>query len=595
MSQQRGRRSRADERRYLTAAAVAAVLMAVAIYAAGWRELPGGDSFELRGVFSTSNQVRSGNPVRRAGVEIGKVTGVEAGPENTSIVTMELDDHSHLHSNASLAIKPRLFFEGNFYIDVSAGTPAAPALADGTMIPLDRTSGPVQVDQVLSTLTEPVREALTGTIDQLAAGLGGPKGRRGSDELRRATRELDAALVSVERTARAVQGTEAGDLHRAVGSAADLTEQLARDPEALAGLVSDFDRVAVALSADPSSLSASVRSFNEVLRVAPASLREIDAALPVVTRFARDLRPGLRAAPAALDATTGLLRQLQLAARPGELSSLVRDLEPLTANVPALVPSLARGLDLLDKAGQCMNRVILPTLNTKIPDGPNSTFRPAWQDALHLGANLLGSSAGFDGNGGTLRLGLSEGVNALQEYIPGIGEVIGNGEFEGVNPIWLGAGVSPEFRPDAWCKDQKLPDLGARSRLGSPVNKVVIPKRVPSKAELRRRSTVLDLLTGDKADRRSLLRMLRKELPGRREPQNGGESAGKRPALKLPRPKPEGRQPQEPARPQSPATGLVDGLLGGRGDGPVKAPVAEQLEQTVKGILSGILGRKDAR
>ena len=58
-----------------------------------------------------------------------------------------------------------------------------------------------------------------------------------------------------------------------------------------------------------------------------------------------------------------------------------------------------------------------------------------------LGANLLGSSAGFDGNGGTLRLGLAEGANALQEHIPGIGEVVGNGEYEGVNPVWLGAGV----------------------------------------------------------------------------------------------------------------------------------------------------------
>jgi virulence factor Mce-like protein len=599
VSRRRGARTGADERRFLAAAGIAVVLLAIAIYAATWRELPFGDSFEVRGVFSTSNQLRSGNPVRRAGVDIGKVTAIEAGPDDTSVVRMELDDHAHLRSNASLTIKPRLFFVGNFYVDISAGTPAAPELADGATIPLDRTSGPVQVDQVLSTLTEPVRDALTGTIDELATGLGGPDGIRGSDELRRATRELDAALVSVERTARAVQGTEAGDLHRAVGSAADFTDQLARDPDALAGLVSDFDRVAGALSSDPDSLSASVRSFNEVLRVAPASLREIDAALPVLTRFAEDLRPGLRAAPPALDATTGLLYQLQLAAQPGELSSLVRDLEPLTANLPALQPPLARGLELLDKAAQCMNRTILPALETKLPDGPNSTFRPVWQDILHLGANLLGSSAGFDGNGGTLRLGLAEGANALQEYIPGIGELTGNGEYEGVNPVWLGAGVQPEFRPDAWCKDQKIPDYGARSRLGTPVNKRVIPKRVPGKAEMRRRSEMLALLTGDRADRRSLLRMLLKELPLRRDDgQARRRRTGKRPAVapSIPRPKTGGGQPQNgsPA-PRDTVKDIVEGLLGGPKGGSDQSPEAQQLERTVDGILNGILGRRGGR
>ncbi len=595
-------RDAGSDRRLLAAAGIAVVLIAIAVYAATWRELPFGDAFEVHGVFSTSNQLRPGNPVRRAGVEIGKVTGVRTGPEGTSVVTMELEDPKHLRRNASLAIKPRLFFEGNFYVDVSAGTPAAPQLEDGTTIPLERTSVPVQVDQVLSTLTEPVRSALTGTVAELATGLGGARGMRGSDEMRRATRELDAALGSVEQTARAVQGTAAGDLHRAVGSTADFTEQLGRDPNALADLVADFDRVAGALSSDTDSLSASVRSFDEVLRIAPASLREIDAALPVLTRFAEDLRPGLRAAPAAFDGTTGLLRQLQLASQPGELASFVRDLEPLTANLPALQPPLARGLDLLDKAAQCVNRTILPALNTKLPDGPNSTDRPVWHDVLHLGANLLGSSAGFDGNGGTLRLGLAEGANALQEFIPGVGELIGNGEFEGVNPIWLGAGVEPEYRPDAWCKDQEVPNFGARSRIGTPVNKRVIPKRVPTRAETRRRSEVLGLLSGDRADRRSLLRMLLKELPERRGGKKPPRRTAKRPAAlpSNPRPsaddsKPQSGSPPPQDPPRRPLGDIVGGLLGSPKTDGKPSPQAQGLEGAVAGLLDDLLGRGGKR
>lgn len=595
-------RGAGSDRRYFVAAAVAVVLMAIAVYGATARELPFGESFEVRGVFSTSSQLRSGNPVRRAGVQIGKVTGVDAAPDGASVVRMELDDPSHLRGNASLAIKPRLFFEGNFYVDVTAGTPSAPPLADGATIPMQRTTVPVQVDQVLSTFTEPVRDALTGMVDDLATGLGGAPGRRGSDELRRATRELDSALVSVELTARAAQGTQAGDLHRAVGSAADFTEQLAKDPDALADVVSDFDRVAGALSADPASLSASIRSIDAVLRVAPTSLREIDRALPVLTRFAEDLRPGLRASPEALDETTGLLRQLQLAARPGELNSLVRDLEPLTANLPALQPSLARGLDLVDKAAQCVNRTILPALNTKLPDGPNSTDRPVWHDVLHLGANLLGSSAGFDGNGGTLRLGLSEGVNALQEFIPGIGELVGNGEYEGVNPLWLGAGVQPEYRPDAWCKDQKLPNFGARSRIGTPVNKQEIPKRVPGKAELQRQSKMLRLLRGDRADRRSLLRMLLKELPEDRDGQKPARPVRKRPVVapSATRPKGDDSTPQSgagqgAAAPQDAVRDIVGGLVGRLDAGEKPSKPARDLERVIGGVLDGLLGRGSAR
>lgn len=515
MSAARRPTARAVERRRLRAAALAVVIVALAAYAATIRELPFQHHFTLRGQFSTANQLHAGDAVRRAGVNIGKVTAIRPGPNHTSIVEMRIDDHQDLHANASLSIKPRLLFEGNFYIDVHPGTPAAPPLDDGTTIALAHTSVPVQIDQVLSSLSAPVRTALTDSVRAIGHGLGGgPGAPAGAAGLQAAARQLDGALLSVQRAARGLHGTRPGDLHRAVGSAGDFTGELAQDPAALAGVVSDFNHVAGALSTDQAALSSSVRSFDTVLRVAPANLTALDGALPVLTTFSDRLRPALRAAPASLTATTGLLRQIRLLGRAPELPALVRAIRPVTANLPSLEPQLATGLSLVDHAASCLNQTVLPALNTKIPDGANSTNRPIWQDILHLGSNILGASAGFDGNGGTLRLGLSEGANAMQEHLPGIGEVIGYGKFEGVNPVWLGANATLDYRPDVWCETQEVPNYGARSRIGLPPNLQVTRAHQETPAEERLAATVFRLYTGDKSDRHELLKLLLDRIPG---------------------------------------------------------------------------------
>lgn len=584
MSGDHRHRVHTGDRRRLRAALIAGVLCLVAAYAAFVRTLPFTHSFEIRGVFTTANQLRSGDEVRRAGVRIGKVTGIDPGPGNTSIVTMRLDNHDHLQAGAGLAIRERLLFEGNLYVDVIPGTRTAPPLADGATIPLTRTTVPVQLDQVLDTLDRPVRQALTGTIKSLGDGLGRGADRlpSGAAGLRRATRELHGALGGIARAAKALRGTRSGDLHRAVGSARDFTAEMARDPAALADLVTSFNRVAGALSADAPALSATVRQLDAVLGSASPSLAKIDIALPHVTEFAHVLLPALRAVPPNASATTGLLRQLRLAAtRDTELPGFVAKLRPVSTGLRRLEPSLARELSLVNHLGQCLNNTLLPVAKTQIPDGPNTTGYPIWKDTLHLGANLLGASAGFDGNGGTLRLGLSEGANVLQEHIPGIGELIGMGQIEGVNPLWLGAGVQPEYRPDAWCEDQRRPNFGARARIGLPPNFAEVPARRLSKRERARQKTVLELMTGTRADRGRLLEMLLKELPlSPKRPQQGrlGKRPLRRPVKTVAISPPRAPAPTTPQR--------ADGADGG----PV-GPVGSTVKKLLDRLLGGGAGR----
>ena len=65
-----------------------------------------------------------------------------------------------IHKDATFKIRPRIFLEGNFFIDVSPGSPSAPKLGDGDKVPMGQASAPVQLDQVLGALQAPTRQDL---------------------------------------------------------------------------------------------------------------------------------------------------------------------------------------------------------------------------------------------------------------------------------------------------------------------------------------------------------------------------------------------------------------------------------------------------
>ncbi|MEX2195958.1 MAG: MlaD family protein [Thermoleophilaceae bacterium] len=451
--------------------ALAIVGLTYAVFAG----LPFGEKFEVRGVFSSANQLRSGSDVRIAGLRIGEVERIEQGPDHTSIAVMRIDDRGvPIRTDATLAILPRLALEGNDYVKVNPGTPSAPELRSGATIPLERTTVAVQLNQVLDVLTRPTRNALKSTFAELARGLGtgrdGSQGssRAGHEGLRRAVRELDGAVLSISQVARASRGTRPGDLRRAIGSSGNFAAQLAQDPAALADFVTNYNRVFGALAGHDRALAASIRELDGVLRVAPASLRSVDAALPALTRFTQALRPTLRAAPVTLRKANGALTQLELLMRDRELPSLLTALEPVSANLPTLNRRLGSLLPLVTPVSKCVSQNVIPTFNQTIEDGPRTSGQPVWQEFLHMGAGLAGIAQGFDGNGTTLRLGVSQDERTVTYNLPGVGEVMTRGAIEGVSPTWLGFGVDPQYRPDARCIDQEVPNLNIPSRKSGP-------------------------------------------------------------------------------------------------------------------------------
>lgn len=543
------------ERRHLIAAALALLALGAAGYMAFVKQLPFTTRHEIHAVFATGNQIKPGDPVRVAGLQVGKVTHLAAGPVHSTVVTIDLDSDAMLHTDAHLTITPRLAFEGNFMIAVEPGSPGAPRLRDGATIPMTQTSVPVQIDQLLDTFTRPTRTQLIQSAGDLAEGLSGTP-RSGAQNLQRAARELATASASVAVVAQAAQGTAAGDPVHAVRGTGDLTRQLAADPAALADSVTSFNRVFGALADKDRALAGTLRGLDGVMRAGPPALRALDAALPSVTRTATQLRPVLKVAPAALVDADGAVRQIGGLTRDAELPRLLRALAPVSAHLPGALRQLRGTLPGVKDVTDCVGSVVVPTLNKTIDDGPNSSGRPVWQDLVHFGATLAGASPNFDGNGTTIRLGLTQGEVSMQLPIPGFGTLTGGKQIEGVNPTWLGSGVDPPYRPDANCAAQQVPDLGARAG-GPPADFSPAPTARTSKTDAQAPRLLARIIGAAGQVRDALINQLARLLSP--APKGATTPPRSRPALPAPVLHPHLTPPRPtstPARPEHPVVAL---------------------------------------
>ena len=78
----------------------------------------------------TRRRLRATSPVRIAGVNVGEVTDVRRADDDLAEVTFTVDDEGQpIHEDAQLEIRPRLFLEGNFFLDLRPGSPSAPGAA----------------------------------------------------------------------------------------------------------------------------------------------------------------------------------------------------------------------------------------------------------------------------------------------------------------------------------------------------------------------------------------------------------------------------------------------------------------------------------
>jgi virulence factor Mce-like protein len=161
---------------YTAVGLITLAVLAVLLYLGFFKAIPFLPHYEVKAAFSSANDLRPGSPVRIAGVEVGKVASVEPTEPGATgaIVTMRINKNGRpVHTDATAKIRPRIFLEGNFFVDLTAGSASAPELDDGDTIPVNQTATPVQLDQVLTSLQSDTREDLKTLLREYASGLEG--------------------------------------------------------------------------------------------------------------------------------------------------------------------------------------------------------------------------------------------------------------------------------------------------------------------------------------------------------------------------------------------------------------------------------------
>ncbi len=218
--------------------------------------------------------------MRIAGVEVGKVTKVErvSKGNDAAMVTMTVGKAGRpIHDDARAKIRPRIFLEGNFFVDLEPGTPGAREIEDEGTIPINQTAVPVQFDQLLTSLQSDTREDLKTLLDEYGNALdkGGAEGfNRSIPYWKSAYR--DTAIVN-----EASLGETEHDLSGYVDNAGATAAALDRNPEQLKSLITDFNTTANAFAREQGNLRTAIAELPRTLRAAQPALASLNDVVPV--------------------------------------------------------------------------------------------------------------------------------------------------------------------------------------------------------------------------------------------------------------------------------------------------------------------------
>jgi ABC-type transporter Mla subunit MlaD len=413
----------------VTAGLIAVVVIVIGSWLAFTKDIPFVDGYRVQAVFDDSNLVAPRSPVRIAGIDVGKVVKVERYKDSDqSLVTMEIqDDGRPIREDATLKVRPRLFLEGNFYVDLKPGTPAAEELDDGGMIPASQTASPVQLDNVLTALQSDTRRSLQDTLIGFGEAVDSEPtpeddadqdpdvhGLTGAQAINKALDTSVGALRGSAISNDALRGTQPRDLSRAVKGIAGVSRGLAHHEGQLGQLLTDFNVTMAAMASRAPELEETVELLGPTASNLRRGLASVDAALPPTRAFSREILPGLEETPATVAASEPWLEQMTPLFGPRELGGLLDELSPATRNLASSTRS-SRGLvrqgDLLSR---CATEVIIPTGNIEVEDGEHSANTENYKEFWHSMVGQAAEGQGFDGNGPFLRLGAPGGAGQIE-------------------------------------------------------------------------------------------------------------------------------------------------------------------------------------
>lgn len=423
---------------------------ALSLTLAGWSVADRDDAGPGRLVaqFDDAGSLEVGNDVRVDGVRVGEITDIALSGDD-ALIEMELaPEVLPLREDVSLTIKP-INILGETYVAVDPGSDESPVLADDAVVPVERTSSAVDLQDVLDTFDDPTSVALAALVTTLGEGL-----RDGGGNVADVIRALAPTMADLD------------------GLGRILDEQ----NDVLARLVENADPVAASLTADDGrKLDALVERARSVLRTLgdnraaveetvaelPAALREARTTLASLSDVARSVGPTVRRARPVTRDLGDISREIDDFSRSADpaleaFGPLLGEAERLLCRVaPSAEVLRGAGPDLrgaarsarpvadvvLDRSlGDLMSFVTKWALSTNGRDGASHYFRGV---AHVTPASLRYMLGGLPGTGGESRrqqpapgtagapprtgggglLGPSAG--AIEDLLDGLGDLLG--------------------------------------------------------------------------------------------------------------------------------------------------------------------------
>jgi ABC-type transporter Mla subunit MlaD len=449
--------------------------------------------YELKATFGNGVNISTNSPVRIAGVDVGRVIATERDGDATTITFTVEGKGRPIHDDAFAAIRPRIFLEGNFFVDLSPGSPSAPELGSGDTIPVSRTSTWVQIDEVLTALQTPVRADLSRLLESYgtalthkptaaedATQLPEVRGKTAGQALNRAFHTGgDAGRYSAQVT-NALLGTQPGDLSRLVAGTGRFFGALAHNEEDLKGLIVNFDTFTGALAAQSTSLSTTIHRLAPTLQTFHSSLVSLNQTLPPLRAWAIELKPAVEELPGWIAAGKPWIEQAKPLFSARELGGTARLLREGTPGLAgAAQAGKAVALPQLNRISLCTTKVLMPTFNQVIND-QFSTGQPNYREFLYTLADFAGWGQNFDGNGPFLRV-QPGGGNLLVEQKNPLGNLSSDKQ-DFAHTIAPPIGTQPQLggrppkKPEVRCDRNPVPDInGGLGQVGPASPAVISP------------------------------------------------------------------------------------------------------------------------
>jgi ABC-type transporter Mla subunit MlaD len=466
---------------------LALIVVLILSYFAYTKELPwSSPGYTATATFADASTLRKTAPVRIAGVNVGEVTDIEAEGTDAKVTFTVDPEGLPLHDDARITIRPRLFLEGNFFLDLRPGSPSAPDLPDGGAIPVTQTATAVQLDQVLALLRRPDRKNLGDFLNGYGSALADPptaamdvgmdpevQGLSGAEAINKSFDYGGTAGKSSSQVSEALLGEQAGDLRGLIKASGSVFQQLASRESQLSDLITNFSITTGALAAESQSLQDTLAQLAPTVEQAQDDLPVVNASFPVLRAFARELTPSVKELPATIRAGTPWLRQTDKLVQKNELGGIVDDLHAATPVLSEGTANLSGLLLQLGRFSRCQTQVLVPTGDTVIND-QFTNGQPSFREFIYAAVSQAGEGANFDGNGQFLRIQPGGGPFQVETPIPSSPSPTdnvnyGNAAAEPLGTQPLKPSSKPPIRTDVPCFENDTPNLnGPQAAIGPP-------------------------------------------------------------------------------------------------------------------------------